>query len=45
MGVQHTVDWYRTAGTASAHAEFSAHLRDLLNIEVSATRAKPFWYE
>jgi cytolysin (calcineurin-like family phosphatase) len=44
-GVKHTVDWYRSAGVASAHAEWNAHMRDLLHTEVSTTRAKPFWYE
>lgn len=44
-GVKHTVDWYRTDGTASAHAEFAAHVKDLLSREVACPRTKPFWYE
>ena len=45
-GVKHTVDWYASDGIKSAHAEWAAHLRELLHLEVSAgARAKPFWYE
>lgn len=45
MGVQHTVEWYRASGTASARAEFAAHVKDLLAREVACPRTKPFWYE
>lgn len=45
-GVKHTVDWYAKDGVESAHAEWAAHMRELLHLEVSAgARAKPFWYE
>lgn len=44
-GVKHTVAWYRTSGTESAHAEWHAHLKDLLHMESSGARSKPFWFE
>ena len=44
-GVQHTADWYRTDGEASAHAEWAAHMKDLLHTEAAAPRTKQFWYE
>lgn len=45
-GVKHTVEWYAKDGVDSAHAEWAAHMRELLHLEVSCgARAKPFWYE
>jgi hypothetical protein len=45
VGVKHTVDWYRSDGIASAHAEWNAHVKDLLYLESCGARTKPFWYE
>jgi hypothetical protein len=44
IGVKHTVDWYRSDGKASAHAEWKAHMRDLLHKENSSSNPVR-WYE
>lgn len=44
IGVKHTVDWYRSDGKDSAHAEWKAHMRELLNKE-NASSNPVRWYE
>jgi hypothetical protein len=44
-GVKHTLAWYRDSGVESAHAEWQAHLKDLLHAECCEARTRPFWYE
>lgn len=44
IGVKHTVDWYRTDGKESAHAEWKAHMRELLYKE-NASSNPVRWYE
>ena len=44
IGVKHTVDWYRKDGKESAHAEWKAHMRELLHKE-NAGSNPVFWYE